>query len=61
MLRGRRSMENRDGTVERSGRSYKRSLLSAISEINANSETQFDPHVVDVFNEVKRRLIAKQA
>lgn len=54
-------MENRDGTVERSGRSYKRSLLSAISEINANSETQFDPHVVDVFNEVKRRLIAKQA
>lgn len=31
-----------------------------ISEINPNSEAQFDPYVVDVFNEWVRKLIAKQ-
>jgi HD-GYP domain-containing protein (c-di-GMP phosphodiesterase class II) len=47
-------------TNERSDRSFKRSLLSAISEINANSDSQFDPRMVEVFNEVVRKLIAKQ-
>lgn len=47
-------------TNERSDRSYRRSLLSAISEINANRETQFDPDMVDVFNDVVRKLIARQ-
>ncbi|MBC3918744.1 HD domain-containing protein [Undibacterium sp. CY18W] len=47
-------------TNERSDRSYKRSLLSAISEINANSDSQFDPQMVEVFNSVVRKLIAKQ-
>ena len=47
-------------TNERSDRSYTKSLLSAISEINANSESQFDPKVVDVFNDVVRKLMIKQ-
>lgn len=47
-------------TNERSDRSYKRSLLSAISEINANIESQFDAAMVEVFNDVVRKLIAKQ-
>lgn len=47
-------------TNERSDRSYKRSLLSAISEINANIESQFDPQMVEMFNDVVRKLIAKQ-
>ncbi|MFZ2999002.1 MAG: HD domain-containing phosphohydrolase [Undibacterium umbellatum] len=47
-------------TNERSDRSYKRSLLSAISEINANIESQFDPRMVETFNDVVRKLIARQ-
>ena len=47
-------------TNERSDRSYTKSLLSAISEINANSESQFDPKVVGVFNEVVRKLMIKK-
>jgi two-component system response regulator RpfG len=47
-------------TNERSDRSYTKSLLSAISEINANSESQFDPKVVSVFNTVVRKLMIKQ-
>ncbi len=46
-------------TAERSDRSYKRSLLSAISEINANAETQFDPAIVAVFNDVVRKMMIK--
>ena len=44
-------------TNERSDRTFKKSLLSAISEINANIETQFDPDMVHVFNEVVRRIM----
>lgn len=47
-------------TTERSDRSYKKSLLSAISEINANVEVQFDSKLVTAFNDVVRGLIMKQ-
>lgn len=47
-------------TNERSDRSYKKSLLSAISEINANSAIQFDPAMVSAFNEVVRKIMMKQ-
>jgi len=47
-------------TTERSDRSYKKSLLSAISEINANIEVQFDPKLVNAFNDVVRGLMMKQ-
>ena len=46
-------------TNERSDRTFKKSLLSAISEINANIETQFDPDMVHVFNEVVRSIMLK--
>jgi HD-GYP domain-containing protein (c-di-GMP phosphodiesterase class II) len=44
-------------TTERSDRAYKKSLLSAISEINANSETQFDPQMVKAFTGVVRTMM----
>ena len=47
-------------TNERSDRSYKKSLLSAISEINANSGIQFDPVMVSAFNDVVRKIMMKQ-
>lgn len=46
-------------TTERSDRSYKKSLLSAISEINSNIHTQFDPHIVSAFNEVVRNMMLR--
>lgn len=46
-------------TNERSDRTFKKSLLSAISEINANIETQFDPDMVHVFNDVVRRIMIR--
>lgn len=48
-------------TNERSDRTFKKSLLSAISEINANIETQFNPDMVHVFNEVVRRMMMRTA
>ena len=47
--------------TEQSDRTVKKTLLSAISEINANSETQFDPGMVQVFNNVVRRMMVKSA
>jgi two-component system response regulator RpfG len=47
-------------TNERSDRSYKKNLLSAISEINANSHIQFDPVMVSAFNDVVRKIMMKQ-
>jgi HD-GYP domain-containing protein (c-di-GMP phosphodiesterase class II) len=47
-------------TTERSDRNYKKGLLSAISEINANTETQFDPQLVSVFNDVVRNMMMRQ-
>jgi two-component system, response regulator RpfG len=44
-------------TTERSDRTFKKSLLSAISEINANSETQFNPQMVKAFTGVVRTLM----
>ncbi len=47
-------------TNERSDRNFKRSLLSAITEINSNRGEQFDPELVDVFNEVVRTHLLKR-
>ena len=44
-------------TAERSDRAFKKSLLSAISEINANSETQFNPQMVKAFTGVVRTMM----
>ncbi len=44
-------------TTERSDRAFKKSLLSAISEINANSDSQFNPTVVKAFNGVVRNMM----
>ena len=46
-------------TTERSDRTFKKSLLSTISEINANIETQFDPEIVRVFNDVVRQIMMR--
>jgi two-component system response regulator RpfG len=46
-------------TTERSDRTFKKSLLSAISEINANIETQFDPEIVRIFNDVVRQIMLR--
>lgn len=46
-------------TTERSDRTFKKSLLSAISEINANSDSQFDPNLVQSFNEVVRKIMMR--
>ncbi len=46
-------------TNERADRTYKRSLLRAIKEINAYVGSQFDSQVVEAFNEVIRKKIAK--
>lgn len=48
-------------TNERSDRNFKKSLLSAVSEINANKGTQFDPHLVNAFNDVVRTHLLKPA
>ena len=47
-------------TTERSDRGYKKSLMQAVSEINANIHVQFDPDMVTVFNDVVRNLMMKQ-
>lgn len=47
-------------TTERSDRSYKKSLLSAVSEINANSGSQFDPELVEIFNQVVKENLMKR-
>ncbi|MFZ6752392.1 HD domain-containing phosphohydrolase [Undibacterium sp. Dicai25W] len=47
-------------TTERSDRGYKKSLMQAISEINANIHVQFDPQMVTTFNDVVRNLMMKQ-
>ncbi|NNM51984.1 MAG: HD domain-containing protein [Pseudomonadales bacterium] len=47
-------------TNERSDRNFKRSLLSAITEINSSKGMQFDPEMVEVFNEVVRTHLLKR-
>ena len=47
-------------TTERSDRGYKKSLMQAVSEINANIHVQFDPDMVTTFNDVVRSLMMKQ-
>ena len=46
-------------TNERSDRSYKKTLFGAVKEINANSGTQFDPQLVELFNQVIRDYYLK--
>ncbi|MCH8496943.1 MAG: Hpt domain-containing protein [Marinobacter sp.] len=46
-------------TNERSDRSYKKTLFGAVKEINANSGTQFDPELVELFNQVIRDYYLK--
>ncbi|MBL4868935.1 MAG: HD domain-containing protein [Pseudomonadales bacterium] len=47
-------------THQRADRSYKRSLLRAITEINNCAGTQFDTEVVTAFNKMIRRLHSKK-
>ncbi len=42
-------------TNERADRSYKKSLFSAVTLINGESGSQFDPRYVEAFNETVRR------
>lgn len=42
-------------TNERQDRSYRKTLFSAVREINAEGGAQFDPEVVEAFNDVIRR------
>jgi two-component system response regulator RpfG len=46
-------------TNERADRTYKRSLVRAIKEINAYVGAQFDEKVVDAFNEVVRQKLVQ--
>jgi two-component system, response regulator RpfG len=48
-------------TNERSDRSYKRSLFSAVTLINNESGSQFPPDFVESFNDVVRRLYINPA
>ncbi len=47
-------------TSERADRYSRKSLFSAITEINAHRASQFDPQMIDSFNEVIRQQIARQ-
>ncbi|MFX8668492.1 HD domain-containing phosphohydrolase, partial [Acinetobacter baumannii] len=47
-------------TNERSDRTYKKSLLRAITEINAYDELQFQGAVLGAFNDLMRNIYAKQ-
>lgn len=46
-------------TNQRSDRTYKKSLMRAITEINSYKGVQFKDHVVDAFNELIRILYTK--
>ena len=47
-------------TNERSDRTYKKSLLRAITEINAYDELQFQGAILAAFNDLMRNIYAKQ-
>ncbi|MCP5160879.1 MAG: Hpt domain-containing protein [Hahellaceae bacterium] len=46
-------------TNQRSDRTYKKSLMRAITEINSYKDSQFNDHIVDAFNQLMRTLYAK--
>lgn len=47
-------------THERADRNYKKGVLSAVTEINVNAGTQFDPLVVNLFNSMIRQHFLKR-
>ncbi len=47
-------------TSERADRNSRKSLFSAIAEINAHRSSQFDPHMIDHFNEVIRQHMSRR-
>lgn len=47
-------------TSERADRNYRKGVLSAVTEINLHSGSQFDPLVVSQFNEMIRRHFLKR-
>lgn len=46
-------------TNQRSDRTYKKSLMRAITEINSYKNVQFKGHIVDAFNELIRQLYTR--
>ncbi len=47
-------------TNQRSDRTYKKSLMRAITEINSYKEVQFKGYIVDAFNQLIRQLYTKK-
>lgn len=48
-------------TNQRSDRTYKKSLMRAITEINSYKDVQFKGHIVDAFNQLIRQLYTRKA
>ncbi|MCG8670044.1 MAG: Hpt domain-containing protein [Pseudomonadales bacterium] len=48
-------------TNERSDRTYKKSLMRAITEINSYKGIQFNDHIVDAFNELIRLIYTRKS
>ena len=47
-------------TNQRSDRTYKKSLMRAITEINSYRDVQFKGHIVEAFNELIRKLYTRK-
>ncbi|MDX1692662.1 MAG: Hpt domain-containing protein [Ketobacteraceae bacterium] len=48
-------------TNQRSDRTYKKSLMRAITEINSYRDVQFKGHIVDAFNQLIRKLYTRKS
>ncbi len=48
-------------TNQRSDRTYKKSLMRAITEINSYKDSQFNDHIVTAFNQLMRAMYARSS